>query len=280
MKAAFGDFEFDTATGELRRRGEPVRLQSQPGQVLAILVGSAGQIVTRETLRGAVWGAETFVDFDKGLNFAIAQVRAALEDSADSPSFIRTLPKRGYQFIAPVTRLDGPLKDRPARARRPLLSWGIAVAVAMTLAAGVWVWRSGTTRRPSDPAHTIAVIPFDNETGVGDFDRYATNLTDSVVAQLTTSGRDRFDVVGNALVLRAPRTTRDLVAIADSVKAGYVVIGQIQRDEDHLRVLAHLIRVPDQKHIWVVRLERPADGGLVPAADAAQQISSAFLGKL
>ena len=89
MNAAFGEFEFDTATGELRRRGEPVRLQSQPAQVLAILVGSAGQVVTRETLRDAVWGAETFVDFDKGLNFAIAQVRAALGDSADSLSFIR-----------------------------------------------------------------------------------------------------------------------------------------------------------------------------------------------
>jgi DNA-binding winged helix-turn-helix (wHTH) protein/TolB-like protein len=279
MNAAFGEFEFDTATGELRRRGEPVRLQSQPAQVLAILVGSAGQVVTRETLRDAVWGAETFVDFDKGLNFAIAQVRAALEDSADSPSFIRTLPKRGYQFIAPVTRLDGPVKDTPAGARRRLLPWGIGVAAAIVLAAGAWAWRSSTSR-PSDPAHTIAVIPFDNETGVGDFDRYATNLTDSVVAQLTTSGRDRFDVVGNALVLRTPRTSRDLVAIADSVKAGYVVIGQVQRDEDHLRVLAHLIRVPDQKHIWVVRLERPADGGLMPAADAAQRISSAFLGKL
>jgi TolB-like protein len=97
---------------------------------------------------------------------------------------------------------------------------------------------------------------------------------------LTTSGRDRFDVIGNALVLRTPRTQRDLVAIADSVKAGYIVIGQVQRDEAHLRVLAHLIRMPDQKHLWVVRLERPVDGKLMPAMDAAQQISSEFLGKL
>ena len=279
MKAAFGDFEFDTATGELRRQGEPVRLQSQPAQVLAILVGSAGQVVTRETLRDGVWGADTFVDFDKGLNFAIAQVRAALEDSADSPSYVRTLPKRGYQFIAPVTRIDGRVMNTPARARLPLLRWGIGVAAALALAAGIWLWRSNASR-PSDPAHTIAVLPFDNETGVGDLDRYATNLTDLVVAQLTTSGRERFDVIGNALVLRTPRSQRDLVAIADSVKAGYVVIGQVQRDQAHLRVLAHLIRVPDQKHLWVVRLERPVDGTLMPAMDAAQQISSEFLGKL
>jgi len=279
MKAAFGAFEFDTATGELRRQGVLVRLQSQPAQVLAILVDSAGQVVARETLRDAVWGAETFVDFDKGLNFAIAQVRTALDDSADSPSFIRTLPKRGYQFIAPVTRLDRPATDAPPRSRPKLMPWAIGVAAALALTAGVWLWRASASR-PSDPAHTIVVIPFDNETGVGDLDRYARNLSDSVVAQLVTSGRDRFDVIGNALVLRSPRSQRDLVAIADSVKAGYVIIGQVQRDEAHLRVLAHLIRVPDQKHLWVVRLERPVDGKLVPAMDAAQQISSEFLGKL
>jgi DNA-binding winged helix-turn-helix (wHTH) protein/TolB-like protein len=279
MKASFGDFEFETATGELRRHGEPVRLQSQPARVLAVLIDSAGQVVTRETLRDAVWGAETFVDFDKGLNFAIAQVRAALEDSADSPSFIRTLPKRGYQFIAPVTRLDRPATDTASRARPKLLRLGTVVAAALALISGVWLWRSNASR-PSDPAHTIVVIPFDNETGVGDLDRYARNLSDSLVAQLVTSARDRFDVIGNALVLRAPRSQRDLVAIADSVKAGYVVIGQVQRDGAHLRVLAHLIRVPDQKHLWVVRLERPADGALIPAMDAALQISSEFLGKL
>lgn len=283
MKAAFGDFQFDTTTGELRHGGEVVRLQSQPAQVLAMLVERAGDVVTRDALRETIWGANTFVDFDKGLNFAVGQVRAALGDSADAPAFVRTLPKRGYQFIAPVTALGEPGAAAPvapvARAnRRP---WVAAAVLALAVAgAAAWAFWPKANRRPSDAAHTIAVLPFDNETGIGDFDRYATNLTDSVVAQLTTSGRDRFDVIGNALVLRTPRTTRDLVAIADSVKAGYVVIGQVQRDVDHVRVLAHLIRVPDQKHIWVVRLERPVGGALMPAGDVAQQVSSEFLGKL
>jgi DNA-binding winged helix-turn-helix (wHTH) protein/TolB-like protein len=269
MKARFGDFEFDTATGELRRGGENVRLQSQPAQVLAMLVEHAGEVVTREAIREKIWGAGTFVDFDKGLNFAIAQVRTALGDSADSPAFVRTLPKRGYQFIAPIA-------GKPARGQ-----WRWAVAAVLTLAAaggGGALWQK-LSRHAPDPAHTIAVIPFDNETGVGDLDRYATNLTDSVVAQLTMSGKDRFDIIGNALVLRAPRSTRDLVAIANSVKAGYVVLGQVQRDVDRVRVLAHLIRVPDQKHLWVVRMERRADA-LVPATDAAVKISTEFLGKL
>src|SRR5216684_745008 len=102
-RVRFGVFDFDTASGELRRDGLPVRLQPQPAQVLAILVARAGETVTREALRQALWGPETFVDFDRGLNFCVAQIRAALGDSADAPRFIRTLPKRGYQFIGPVS---------------------------------------------------------------------------------------------------------------------------------------------------------------------------------
>ena len=101
-RATFGPFVFDPAARELRRDGEIVKLQSQPAQVLAVLIEHGGEIVTRDALRAAIWGDDTFVDFDKGLNFAIAQVRTALGDSADSPTFIRTFPKRGYQFIAPV----------------------------------------------------------------------------------------------------------------------------------------------------------------------------------
>src|SRR6476661_8502933 len=116
MKAKFGEFEFDAVRGELRRRGQPVRLQAQPARVLAILVEHAGQVVTRDALREAIWGGDTFVDFDKGLNFAIAQIRTALGDSADAPSFVRTLPKRGYQFIAPIEVADAANRIHPESA--------------------------------------------------------------------------------------------------------------------------------------------------------------------
>ena len=112
MKEIFGPFTFETTTRELRRDGEIVKLQSQPAQVLAVLIEHAGEIVTRDALRAAIWGDDTFVDFDKGLNFAIAQVRTALGDSADSPTYIRTFPKRGYQFIAAVE------SQRRSRSRR------------------------------------------------------------------------------------------------------------------------------------------------------------------
>src|ERR1700682_4858065 len=102
----FGLFEFDTATRELRREGVLVRLQSQPAQVLACLIELAGQVVSREELRKILWGGETFVDFDRGLNFCISQVRSALRDQSMQPTYIRTIPKHGYQFIAPVERVS------------------------------------------------------------------------------------------------------------------------------------------------------------------------------
>src|SRR5437660_2952088 len=100
----FGVFEFHRASRELRRHGMLVRLQAQPAQVLACLLERAGEVVSREELRQAVWQEGTFVDFERGLNFCIAQIRAALNDNAAEPRYVRTIPKRGYQFIAPVTR--------------------------------------------------------------------------------------------------------------------------------------------------------------------------------
>ena len=101
-RARFGIFTFTPSTGELRRGDVPVRLQSQPAKVLAALLSRAGEIVTRETLQREIWSDGTHVDFERGLNFCIAQVRTALGDSAESPRFIETIPKQGYRFIAPV----------------------------------------------------------------------------------------------------------------------------------------------------------------------------------
>ena len=111
MKEIFGPFTFETTTRELRRDGEIVKLQSQPAQVLAILIEHAGDIVTRDALRAAIWGDDTFVDFDKGLNFAIAQVRTALGDSADAPTYVRTFPNAVISS-SPRSRLQAPKRSR------------------------------------------------------------------------------------------------------------------------------------------------------------------------
>lgn len=100
--ACFGVFELDLSAGELRKNGRKLRLQEQPFQILALLLERAGDVVTREELRQKLWAADTFVDFDHGLNTAVNKLREVLGDSASSPRFIETLARRGYRFIAPV----------------------------------------------------------------------------------------------------------------------------------------------------------------------------------
>jgi DNA-binding winged helix-turn-helix (wHTH) protein len=101
-RVTFGVFEFDPDSGTLSRNGRPVRLQRQPARMLAALVARAGEIVDRATLQAAISGSDTNVDFERGLNFCAAQIRSALGDSAASPRYIETCPKRGYRFIALV----------------------------------------------------------------------------------------------------------------------------------------------------------------------------------
>ena len=113
----FGAFQLDPRTGELRKAGARISLPEQPLQVLKALLNRPGDLVTREELRQRLWPADTFVDFEHGLNAAVRRLRDALGDSADVPRFVETLPRRGYRFIAPVTGLpagDEPAEPRPA----------------------------------------------------------------------------------------------------------------------------------------------------------------------
>ena len=98
----FGNFEVDLQSGELRNKGLKVKLQGQPFQVLAILLERAGEVVTREELRIKLWPADTFVDFDHGLNAAVKRLRDALGESAESPIFVETIARRGYRFLGRV----------------------------------------------------------------------------------------------------------------------------------------------------------------------------------
>lgn len=114
----FGPFELDLRTRELRKAGAAVKIQQQPLKVLALLAARAGELVTREELRQQVWGGDTYVDFDQGLNFCIKQIRSALGDQADTPCYVETLPRRGYRFIAPIEADPLPV-PLPAPAPEP-----------------------------------------------------------------------------------------------------------------------------------------------------------------
>jgi TolB-like protein len=231
-----------------------------------------------------VWPDDTFVDFDRGLNFCIAQIRSALGDDAAQPRFVRTLHKRGYAFVCPIdtssssAALAGshatiaPESPRPPSRRRwPLAAWAIPLVFGILVTAGI-----ALAYRASPPI--VAVVRFDNETGDPSFTRIADSLTDTVVERLTAAGTGRYLVIGNAAPLRRDRQDRDLSTIATSLHANYVVLGQLQRDSEHLRVLAHLIRLPDQTHVRVSRTDNlPVTFGTLADVDSiAERITRAF----
>jgi DNA-binding winged helix-turn-helix (wHTH) protein/Tol biopolymer transport system component len=139
----FSTFEVNLQTGELRQRGQKVKLQEQPLQVLAALLERPGELVSREELRSKLWPADTFVDFDHGLNAAIKRLRDALGESADAPVFIETLARRGYRFIAPVngSAAQSAIEIAPTPERRSfLLTHRLAIAFLSLIVIAVLVW--------------------------------------------------------------------------------------------------------------------------------------------
>ena len=150
----FGIFEADLRAGELRRSGSKIRLQDQPFQVLALLLERPGQLVTREELHARLWPADTFVDFDHGLNAAIKRLRDALGDSAENPRFVETLARRGYRFLAPVKRAPEEILSIPrplprtnqerSNAPPPRRRWRLPLVVAAVLLGGISAgWHAG-----------------------------------------------------------------------------------------------------------------------------------------
>jgi DNA-binding winged helix-turn-helix (wHTH) protein len=113
---SFGVFEADEAGAELRKRGIRIKLHSQPFQVLLMLLERPSELVTREEMRQRLWGEDTFVDFDHGLNSAVNKIREALGDSASQPRYVETVSGKGYRFIAPVSRASVPRSASPRDA--------------------------------------------------------------------------------------------------------------------------------------------------------------------
>jgi DNA-binding winged helix-turn-helix (wHTH) protein/TolB-like protein len=266
----FGVFEFDGDTHELRKSGRALALEPQPSKALAVLLARAGELVSRDELRDAVWGRDTHVDFDRGLAYCVSRIRAALGDSGDNPRFVETVPKRGFRFIAPVARAPGAAGDTGARAARRFNAWiTVPLALAMLAAAiGMVVETLRSTPQPdrSDRA-VIAVSVFDNETGLPEHDRLVAGLSDLVVERLTKLHPDRIVVVGNAAVLRQPRNLRNLKMLSETLAAHYVLLGQLQQGESGLRFITHFIRLRDEAHLKANRLVMP--GGGVTGLEAA-----------
>jgi DNA-binding winged helix-turn-helix (wHTH) protein/tetratricopeptide (TPR) repeat protein len=187
-KARFGVFELDPRAGELRKGGTRIRLQIQPLKVLMALLEEPGAVVTREQLKARIWPNDSFGDFDHAVSVAVAKLRAALADSADTPRYIETLPRRGYRFIFPVTAYPaaengGPqLVEMPAaapvtaaepeaKAKRFPRKWmAVGIVVALAVGGAVWWWSSRNNWNRMTGKDTLVVADFVNTTGDPVFD--------------------------------------------------------------------------------------------------------------
>ena len=244
----FGVFELEAATGELRRNGVKLKLQDQPYQVLLKLLEHAGKTVTREQLRTTLWPADTFVDFETGLNTTIKRLRETLGDSAENPSFIETVPKRGYRFIAPVSAPDAvpaievKLQAAGTAPRRTVpLS---AVVIVLALSVGVALQRWSTTAR-SAPAR---VLDFAQLTSDGQA-KYGRLLSDGsrvyfseilpvgrILAQVSVKGGETTTIPTNVSDPRPMDISPDGTELL-------ILSGEISKEEENYAVPLWILRV-------------------------------------
>jgi len=286
----FDSFELDVRAGELRKAGVKQRLQGQPIQVLAALLNSAGDLVTREELRAQVWPAETFVDFDHSLHNAIARLREALGDSAGTPRYIETLPRRGYRFIGTVERVGieellpaGPTEPSPSLSlpvdapaapvqsrRRAIL---IAALLIMVAVAAVLVLIPILSHRASatPSVRSIAVLPLDNFSGDPAQEYFADGMTDELITDLAKIGTLR--VISRTSVMRYKGTKKGLPEIAKELNVDGIIEGSVMRSGQRVRITAQLLYGPTDKHLWADTYERDLGDVLSLQSEVAQAIA-------
>jgi len=263
----FGPFQLDLGTGELWRNGEAVRLQQQPARVLALLVRQPGRLVTREELRRHLWGDGVFVDFQRGLNFCIMQIRDALGDDAETPRFVETLPRRGYRFIAPTEPVAPATLLVPAAPARPRARWrlvalraGLAAALALAVLTSGWTraGRGGVVTGSTGAAARVAILPFEL-IGPSEGAPIADGLTEEVIVETGRVAPGRLGVIARTSVERYRGQPLDLARLASELGVDYVMEGSVRRDGRRVRVTARLVRCSDQSQAWAETYERPLD---------------------
>jgi len=271
----FGTYEVSLRSGEVRKAGLRIRVQQQPMKLLQLLLERPGEVVTREELRTRVWNDESFGDFDQAVNIAIAKLRSALGDSAESPRFIETLPKRGYRFIAdvsvvdtvtrpkkpessggnvPATKEDN--KDKLQGARLEVAPKGrlwprrwiiAALALLLSLAIlAVWLLRS----RGSAPTgiRSLAVLPLENLSGDASQNYFADGMTDELITDLAQISALR--VISRTSVMVYKGAHKPLPQIARELNVDAVVEGSVLRSGDQVRITAQLIEASTDQHLW------------------------------
>jgi TolB-like protein len=218
-------------------------------QILEILVSSPKQLVTREQLRQALWPDGTFVAFDDVLNQNIRRLRQALEDDADEPRFIETLPRRGYRFIAAVEDGVPPCNQQVEMPRLAKAeTWGMPLRLRLALlgtavvVVGVWALWKTAPRTPNAPKvlRSIAVLPLENLSGDPSQEYFADGMTDALITSLAKLNSIR--VISRTSIMQYKGARKSLPQIARELNVDAVVEGTVVRSGQNVRITAQLIQ--------------------------------------
>ena len=289
----FGVFELDLRSGELRKHGLRVRLQEQPFRLLEMLLEHPGEVVTREELQKRLWPADTFVDFDHGLNKAINKIREALGDSAESPRFVETVSRRGYRFLAEVKDSEVPVRnpelgvqtqpqvapdhpyppDEVAEIKNPSLSraWKISVLLLLLAAAVLAIRKLHSWNRPAPAIRSLAVLPFESLSNDASQDYFADGMTDELISDLGQISALR--VISRTSVMSYKRARKPLPQIARELNVDAVVEGTVLRSGNEVRITAQLIEASADKHLWSQSYEGELRNTLALQNDVARAIA-------
>jgi TolB-like protein/DNA-binding winged helix-turn-helix (wHTH) protein/Tfp pilus assembly protein PilF len=308
--ARFGIFEADLDSRRLTKNGFRIRLQDQPFQVLALLLERQGLVVTRDELKEKLWASDTFVAFDDGLNTAIKKLRTALNDAADNPRFVETVPRVGYRFIAPVSISQEPAiasphpvahfdeessaepstetqaEERKAGQGPPFapkvhspknavqrFRWAVG-AGALVLVA-VFGFRAGNKLKSASVPHeefqAIAVLPLQNMSSDPAQEYIADGMTDEIITDLAKLAGPK--VISRTSAMQYKGTHKSIPEIARELNVGAVVEGSVEQSGGRMRVRVQLIQASTDQHMWAEAYDRQLQDELQLEGDLAKDIA-------
>jgi len=286
-RVKFGDFIADFDSFELHKHGIRLKLQGQPFQILKLLLQRPGQLVTREQLRMELWTQSTFVDFDAGLNAAMRRLRDALNDSAEEPRYIETLPRHGYRFIAEVTNLppapeflavdetNDQTRSLPeistSVGRTSLLSLAAVASLVIVLLLGGTV-RTRFVSHAASPIHSIAVLPLANLSGNPEREYFTDGMTDALITDLAHISSLR--VISRNSTIRYKGTKKSIPEIAKELNVDAVIEGSVVEDGNHVRISAQLLRASPEEHLWAKNYDRELHDVFSLQGQVAQDIAT------
>jgi TolB-like protein/Tfp pilus assembly protein PilF len=235
----FGDFEFDSRARQLRKHGHTIRLHGQPLEILGLLLERPAQVVLREELRARLWPQDTFVDFEHSLNAAVNKLREALDDDANNPRFIETVPRRGYRFISAVGLHD---------SQNLLGEWS------------------------SPRIQSLVVLPLENLSNDPEQEYFADGMTDQLITNLAQISA--LKVISRTSAMRYKGTKKSLPEIARELHVDAVVEGAVMWVGGRVRISAQLIEAPTDYHLWAASYERDLRDVLSMQEEVTRAIAS------